>query len=285
MKGRAGILLHPGVDRRIPVLAEARRLLEAAGMVVWEATRESRQPAMRDTRLLLTLGGDGTLLHGARWAAPSGIPVLGVNLGRLGFLTELEAGNVATGLERFLAGDYRLDERTLLAVHLRSGGRRQPAGLALNEVVVQRAGGDGLVRLDLAVDGQEVGTIDADGVLVATATGSTAYALAVGGPILDPAIEDLLMVPINPFALTVRPILFPPKRSLSIALPLNDGRIALDGGRSRPLKRGDTVLVAGYENRLRLVRFTPHERFYALLRQKLGWGLPLVPIPDPALEG
>ena len=274
-----GFLLHPHVDRAAPLLEMAREVLRHAGVESGEASRDERPTITRATRLLVTLGGDGTLLNGAHLAAPHGIPVLGVNLGRLGFLTELEAEGLARGLRRFLAGDFRVDERSLLQVTVERGRRSTRPALGLNEAVVVRTAG-GMVRLDLQVDGQEVGTIDADGVLVATATGSTAYSLAAGGPILEPTVEDLLMVPMSPFALTVRPIVFPPKQALTVELSRGPALLTIDGGPGRRLRSGDRVQLVGYRRRLRMVRFTPPERFYALLRQKLGWGLPLVPTPQ-----
>ena len=274
-----GFLVHPRVDRTLPALQAARAVLREAGVETWEATREERRRVPAGTRLLVTLGGDGTLLNGARLAAPRGIPLLGVNLGRLGFLTELEADGLAEGLRRFLAGDFRLDGRTLLEVRIHRGGRHVRAGLGLNEAVIQRKGAASILRLSLAVDGQPVGTLDADGVVVATATGSTAYALAAGGPILEPSVDDLLMVPMNPFALTVRPIVFPAKQDLIVTLTLGPGLITIDGVTSRSLRTGDRVHLAAYRRRLGMIRFTPPERFYALLRQKLGWGHPLVPTP------
>ncbi|HLH70385.1 MAG TPA: NAD(+)/NADH kinase [Candidatus Dormibacteraeota bacterium] len=272
-------LLHPYVDPALPALSAARRLLLEAGVECSLLTRDRRRAVPRATRLLVTLGGDGTLLHAARLAAPRGIPVLGINLGRLGFLTELEADGLEDGLRRFLAGEYRLDERMLIEVTALRGERRLGRALGLNELVVQRAAEEGLVRLRLMVDGQEVGIIDADGAIVATATGSTAYALAAGGPILEPTVEDLLLVPMSPFALTVRPIVFPPHQALTIELPRSSAMASIDGLLAWRLRPGDRVRVAGFGRRLRMVRFSPPERFYALLRQKLNWGLPLVPIP------
>jgi NAD+ kinase len=274
-----GFLVHPRVQLDLPALEAGRRVLRDAGVQSWEATRGQRRRLPAGTRLLVTLGGDGTLLDGARLVAPSGVPVLGVNLGRLGFLTELEAEGLAEGLRRFLAGDFRFDERMLLEVTVQREGRALRTGLVLNEAVIERAGSAVLVRLALAVDAQPVGTIDADGVLVATPTGSTAYALAAGGPILEPSLEDIVMVPMNPFALTVRPILFPPRQGLSVELIRGPGVLIVDGRMGRPLRVGDRVHLAAYAKRLKMVRFTPPERFYALLRQKLGWGLPLVPTP------
>jgi NAD+ kinase len=270
---------HRHVNPELRQLVEAKRWLQESGVEVWEGLRDARPNVPRGTKLLITLGGDGTLLSAARVAAERNIPILGVNLGRLGFLTELEVDDLCTGLRRFQEDDYRIEERRLLAVDVLRGERRVYHDLGLNEIVIQRSASDGLIRLRVTVDGQEVGVIDADGAIVATATGSTAYALAAGGPIMDPSLEDLVLVPMSPFALTVRPIVFPAGEGLVIELPRSAGVASVDGGPSRRLRPGDMVRVGGYERPLRMVRFTPRERFYALLRQKLGWGLPLVPTP------
>jgi NAD+ kinase len=240
-------------------------------------TLDGSPAPLEQARVLLTLGGDGTLLHAARLAAPLGLPLLGINLGRLGFLTELEASQVAQGLRRYLAGDYRIDERTLVEVTVTRGGLAVASQLGLNEVVLQRDASQAMLRLGVIVDGQTVGVFDADGVVVSTSTGSTAYALAAGGPIVDPRIEGLLLAPLNPFALTVRPIVFPPGQALTLQLVRNGGLMSVDGGSAVRLEQGDRLCAAANPERLQLIRFSPPEHFYTLLRMKLGWGLPLVP--------
>ncbi len=278
-----GILIHPQVAHDLPALKAARKFLASRGLHAWEVRRDGLAGELKrhvsGTRLLDTLGGDGTLLQGGRLAAEAGIPLLGINLGRLGFLTELEAADLPEGQERFFNDDYRKEERTLVECVVLRGGRRLHRSLALNEVVVQRGADPGLLRIAVSIDGQQLGVIDADGILVATATGSTAYALALGGPILEPDLMDLVMVPMNPFALTVRPVVCTPTRSLTVELPGHRATLEIDGTSKVRLRPGDTVSVAAYEKRLQIVRFSPPGRFYHLLRQKLGWGLPLVPYP------
>ena len=284
MRESVGFLFHPQVDRAQPALGEARKVLASAGLDVWETARDGLatelRHQMRRTRLLVTLGGDGTLLSGGRLAAAQSVPLLGVNLGRLGFLTELELKELPRGLSRFLSGEYRSDRRALLSTHVVRDGRRLSRGLALNEVVIHRGADPGLIRLGIAIDGQELGVIDADGVCVSTATGSTAYGLALGGPILEPDLDDIVVVPMNPFALTVRPVVCTPNRSLTVALPRNGASLTLDGSASGRVRAGDVVTIHAYRHKLELIRFSPPERFYDVLRQKLGWGLPLVPHPS-----
>ena len=249
----------------------------------WEADRDGPVGAvtgrLKETDLVVTLGGDGTFLAGARLAAPRGIPLLGVNLGRLGFLTELEAEQVDDGLARFIEGAYRLEERTILQVNLRRDSKNLVRAIGLNEVVVNRAREARMLRVEIDVGGQAVGIIDADGVMVATATGSTAYALASGGPILEPTLRDLVLVPMNPFALTVRPIVLPPGQDISLAIVRGPAEMRVDGARrGRSVETGDTLVCGSHPRRLKVVRFSPPERFYRRLGEKLGWGRPLVPM-------
>jgi NAD+ kinase len=250
---------------------------------VWEAQRDGPVSAfvgrLTGTTLLITLGGDGTFLSGARLAAPRRIPILGVNLGRLGFLTELEADQLESSLARFAEGAYRIEERTMLQVTLSRSGRSVAKAIGLNEVVVDHSGEARMLRVEIDVAGQAVGVIDADGVIVATATGSTAYALASGGPILEPTLRDLVLVPMNPFALTVRPIVFPPGQDITLSVVRGPADMRIDGGRrGRAVETGDTVRCGSHPRRLKVVRFTPPESFYQRLGDKLGWGRPLVPM-------
>lgn len=263
------------VARTIKALAERK-------VDSWEADRDGPVTALtaklKATTLVVTLGGDGTFLAGARLAAPRGIPVLGVNLGRLGFLTELESEQVEDGLTRFFDGAHRIEERTMLQVAQRRAGKLLVRAIGLNEVVVQRSGEALMLRIEIDVGGQAVGVIDADGVMVSTATGSTAYALASGGPILEPTLRDLVLVPMNPFALTVRPIVFPPGQDITLAVVRGHGEMRVDGARrGRAVETGDTLRCGSHPRRLKVVRFSPPERFYRRLGEKLGWGRPLVP--------
>ncbi len=275
------ILVGPRAEQS--VVDRALAVLKSRGVDVWEAQRDDAVNAiiarLKDTALVVTLGGDGTFLAGARVAAPRGIPLLGVNLGRLGFLTELESDQLEDGLMRFLDGAYRIEERTILQVTLSRGGRTVARSIGLNEVVVDRSGEARMLRVEIDVGGQAVGVIDADGVMVATATGSTAYALASGGPILEPTLRDLVLVPMNPFALTVRPIVFPPGQDITMSVLRGPAEMRIDGGRrGRAIATGDTIRCGSHPRRLKVVRFGPPEEFYQRLGDKLGWGRPLVPM-------
>jgi NAD+ kinase len=265
------------------VVERAQHLLRDRGIECWTAGREEPAAAvtarLRKTDLVLTLGGDGTFLAGARVAAPRSIPLLGVNLGRLGFLTELDEHQLESGLVRFIEGHYRIEERTMLQVQLLRGTRTVAKAVGLNEVVVDRAEDARMLRVEIEVGDQGVGVIDADGAIVATATGSTAYALATGGPILEPTLGDLLLVPMNPFALTVRPIVFPPGQVITLSIVRGPAEMRIDGGRrGRAVATGDTIRCGAHPRRLKVIRFGPPEDFYRRLGDKLGWGRPLVPM-------
>ena len=274
------ILRGPRAEQSL--IDSAIAALKARGVEGWEADRDGPMTAitarLKDTALVVTLGGDGTFLAGGRLAAPKGIPVLGVNLGRLGFLTEVEADQLEDGLAQFLDGKYRIEERTILQVTLSRGSRTVAKAIGLNEVVLDHSGEARMLRVEIDVGGQAVGIIDADGVMVSTATGSTAYALASGGPILEPTLRDLVLVPMNPFALTVRPIVFPPGQNISLSVVRGPGEMRIDGGRrGRAVETGDIVRCGSHPRRLKVVRFSPPEEFYRRLGDKLGWGRPLVP--------
>jgi NAD+ kinase len=142
---------------------------------------------------------------------------------------------------------------------------------------VDHAGAARMLRVEIDVGGQAVGVIDADGIMVATATGSTAYALASGGPILEPTLRDLVLVPMNPFALTVRPIVFPPGQDITLSVLRGPAEMRIDGRRGRSVATGDTVRCGSHPRRLKVIRFGPPEEFYRRLGEKLGWGRPLVP--------
>jgi NAD+ kinase len=273
------ILRGPGAEQS--VVDRATTVLKERGVETFESDRDGPTNAvtgrLKGCRLVVTLGGDGTFLAGARFAAPRGIPLLGVNLGRLGFLTEVEAEHLEDGLKRFLDGDYRIEERTILQVVLTRGSRTVARAIGLNEVVVDHSGEARMLRVEIDVGGQAVGVIDADGVMVATATGSTAYALASGGPILEPTLRDLVLVPMNPFALTVRPIVFPPGQDITLSVLRGPAEMRIDGRRGRAVVTGDSVRCGSHPRRLKVVRFSPPEEFYRRLGEKLGWGRPLVP--------
>ena len=269
------VVHSPGADQQM--VSHAMSLLQGKNIEAVEMHRDQTAD-LKGATLIVTLGGDGTFLAGARLAAPRDIPILGVNLGRLGFLTELEHDQLEEGVRRYVAHDYRIEERNMLEVALMRGGRVVSRAIGLNEVVVDHSGEARILRLEIDVGGQRVGVIDADGAIIATASGSTAYALASGGPILEPTLRDLVLVPMSPFALTVRPIVFAPGEDIRLAVVRGPAEMRVDGGRrGRKVATGDVVRCGSHSKPLKVVRFSPPEAFYQRLSDKLGWGLPLVP--------
>lgn len=223
--------------------------------------------------LLVTLGGDGALLGGARWAGPGGIPVLGVNLGRLGFLTAIGVEELEGSLARIAGGDFVLDRRMGLEVRLEHQRDEAEPFYALNDAVLHRGGLVRVVHLRVWVDDDEVGLYRADGVIVATPTGSTAYSLSAGGPIVDPRLDAIVLTPICPHTLAVRPLVLraSARITLEVVSSPDDLILTIDGQVGSQLKPGDRVDVCKAPEAVRLVRL-PGQSFFSLLRRKLKWG-------------
>jgi NAD+ kinase len=264
-----GFLLHPGEQ---VVVRSAIARAQACGFAAWTAL-EDPEAAMQEhgatTQLLVTLGGDGTFLYGARLAAPLGIPVVGVNRGRLGFLNDVEIDALPDAISRFAAGDFTTQRRALLEIAI--DGSSDPV-LAINEIVV-RARDVNVVRLRVDVNGDLLGAFDADGVVVATATGSTAYALSAGGPPVDPRVRAVVVVPLAAHAVISRPVVIP--EQLDVRVTVERGRVfvAADGRSVAWLADGGSVVIKpGPE--LEVVRFADSPSFNARLRQKFRYGIP-----------
>src|SRR6202011_4149899 len=258
------VLHGPGADKS--VVQRTLKAIETHKIDAWEADRDGPLSAitsrLKDTKLIITLGGDGTFLAGGRLATPRRIPVLGVNLGRLGFLTESDANELEDAIARFFNGDYRIEERNVLQATLSRDGKNVARAIGLNEAVINRSGEARMLRVEIDVAGQAVGIIDADGVMVSTATGSTAYALASGGPILEPTLRDLVLVPMSPFALTVRPIVFAPGQDITLKVVKGPAEMRVDGGRrGRAVSTGDVIRCGSHPRQLKVVRFSPPEAF------------------------
>jgi len=229
-----------------------------------------------DRELVITVGGDGTLLRAAKLAFPRAVPLLGINLGRLGFLADLSPQHVAQGLEAILAGRYVEEERSVLNCELVREGQVVAAQVALNDVVIQRWSTPRLITLNTYVDGRFVHTQRADGLIVSTPTGSTAYALSGGGPILDPAVPAILLVPICPHSLTNRPLVIPDSARIEIDVSAEDvahSSVNADGLAMPDWLPGDRVRLTRHPAAVRLLHPAGHDHF-ATLRAKMQWGLP-----------
>ncbi len=226
----------------------------------------------------IVLGGDGTLLGAARALGPGGIPLLGVNLGHFGFLTELEAGDLFEALPSFLSGSCKRDERVTLAAEVLRDGRRIYGSIALNEASVIKGPYGRMTALTLRVSGTEVDTYFADGVIVATPTGSTAYSLSAGGPIVSPEIDAMLVTPVCAHTLYSRSMVVPSSESCEIEVeePSQSTALSIDGQEFLPLKAGDRVRVARSGVRVSLLRRNDWS-FYEILRRKMKEGAERLP--------
>jgi NAD+ kinase len=225
------------------------------------------------TDLLIVLGGDGTLLSAARLAAERKVPILAVNLGGLGFLTTVSQDELYSILEELFSGKHRVSERVMLEAEIvRSGAiiRRQ---IALNDAVLNKAALARIMDLELRVDGEYVTTYKADGLILSTPTGSTAYSLAAGGPIVYPIVEAFVVTPICPHTLTNRPLVIPDSATIEVDFKAEDGVVflTLDGQVGIELVRGDHIRVRKAAEKLLLVR-PAKKTYYQILRSKLKWG-------------
>ncbi len=280
--GSVGVCLKPGQPQAAGVLRELEKWLVERGLQVrldHEAAEPLRRPGEDRERLasavdlLVVLGGDGTLLDVARKTGTHPVPILAVNLGTLGFLSEVGLDEAQGALERFLAGRMHVEERMRLAVHLERGGREHRVRLALNDAVVTKSALARIIDVETRADGVEVTTYHADGLIVATPTGSTAYSLSAGGPILVPGVGALVLTPICPHTLTQRPLVLPASVEIEIRVQPRGGEVQLtvDGQEGDLLQPGDVVRVRRAQHPVHLV-VSPERNRFQVLRTKLRWG-------------
>jgi len=275
---KAGIVIKPHAPSVEGVLKTVVEYLEGRGVAcVLEdaAARKLGRPGGLDraaiagaSDLVVVLGGDGTLLSVAHLAAKAGVPVMGVNLGRLGFLTEIPVGEATLTLDKFLAGDASLvSPRWLLEA--RTGAE---VSYCLNDVVVTKGAKARMIELAIGVDGRDVAMLKADGLIVSTPTGSTAYSLSAGGPIVHPKVPAIVLTPICPHTFSFRPLAVPATSTLGVRL-LTSGEevhLTLDGQRGGGLVRNDVVDIRKAPFELQLVT-SPRRSYYDLVKEKLGW--------------
>jgi len=267
-----GILYNPRVAQAHPLAEEMTAWIERSGRRVQVCTAGDAPGALcwQETNLLVTLGGDGSILRAARAAAPYGTPILGVNLGRVGFLTEAEPETWQEVLARVLAGDYWVEERMMLRVVVHRSGEALGQAEALNDVVVGRGAQARVVHLRTEVDGGHLATYVADGLIVATPTGSTAYALAAGGPILPPQLRNVLLVPVAPHLSMARPIVLSEGVTVRIAVTAGQAAVlTVDGEVQAELESGDEVMVDVSPHVARFARVQERTYFYKTLVARL----------------
>jgi NAD+ kinase len=245
--------------------------LEALHSQTLEATGSDLARCADD--MILAIGGDGTLLQAARRSVGSGVPLLGINVGSLGFLTSIPRERVKASLPRVLDGEWEISERMALAVRVVRAGRTVARGWALNEAVAFRGRHAHIIRLSVDVGRHHLSDYQCDGLIVATPTGSTAYSLSAGGPILSPETSALVVTPICAHALTNRPMVLDAAQVVRIHVPKRSPDLALsmDGAGNVELLPGDAVEIKK-DGRSVDLAYLPESDFYAILRHKLGWG-------------
>lgn len=246
---------------------------ETAGLVPGRATASVAKPELAgQVDVLLVLGGDGTLLSMARLVGDLNVPILGVNLGGLGFLTALTVEELFPALEALLRGELAVEERMMLTARVTRQGERLSEYVALNDVVITKSAMSRIINLDVSVEGQFATAYRADGLIVSTPTGSTAYCLSAGGPIVFPTMDAVVLTPICSHTLTNRPIVLPARLPIDVTLQSDqDVMLTLDGQVGFHLKRGDRVEIRQAAARIRLLR-DPQKHFFSVLRTKLKWG-------------
>jgi NAD+ kinase len=223
---------------------------------------------------ILTLGGDGTILSLARAVGDRGTPILGIHLGELGFLAEVVLEDMFTRLDAVVAGDYNIQKRMVIKCIVNNGTEPQTF-YALNDIVVDRGKSHRLLNCELLANDDFVAKYNADGLIVATPTGSTAYSLASGGPIVIPTLGSMVVTPICPHTLTLRPIVFPDDQILEISFPVDSGKdmaLAVDGQVNEYLKSTAKVVIQKAPYKINMVNFTD-SNYFNTLRTKLGWGV------------
>ena len=257
----ASRLLAAGIGVRAPADELAGTpLASVAGVESAEVgATDGRESAAAGCELVCVLGGDGTILRGAELSRGSAVPLLGVNLGHVGFLAEAEREDLDATVERIVSRDYTVEERLTLEVHAFEDGRTVFSSWALNEVTVEKASRERILELTVAVDGRPLSTWGCDGIVMATPTGSTAYAFSAGGPVVWPDVEALLLVPISAHALFARPVLVSPRSRLTVqVLPRTRGSgvVWCDGRRAVDLPPGARIEVHRAQEPVRLARLS-----------------------------
>jgi NAD+ kinase len=254
-----------------------RLLIDESVEVDFGAVPIVRQPEAKlgeQVDLIVAVGGDGTMLHAARLAAPHGVPVLGVNRGRLGFLADIGVADVRSRLDEVLAGQFVQDRRSMLQAQLIRNGATANVRNALNDVVLQKWQTGRMLDFETWIDDRYVNTHGGDGLVIATATGSTAYALSCGGPILYPELDALVLAPICPHTLSDRPIVVRSSSTIEVRLverPDTNAQITCDGVPLGDLLAGDRLIVMPSTESVVLLHPSDHD-YYRILRSKLRWG-------------
>lgn len=268
---KVAVVHNPDKERAREEWLRLQRWLKGKHIPVIGSTRVTS--AMRDADFVIALGGDGTVLRVARAMSRWNVPVLGVNVGRLGFLAATEVGATYRTLTHILAGQGRIENRLMLSVTAKIGGKKLGPFLALNETAVRSGATGRILIVSAAIQGRPLATYNGDGVIVSTPTGSTAYNLAASGPIVHPDVEILILTPICPHSLYQRPLVVPTSEIIQLKVegPNAAAVLSMDGQVNHPLSPGDEVEIRLAAERVPLL-MDPDRSFYQVLQSKLKWG-------------
>jgi NAD+ kinase len=260
-----GVVVHPTSEAAHQAYEEIIELASTVGLQVVDATLGF--PA----DLIVSLGGDGTMLRAAREARRRGIPLLGVNLGRMGFLAFAEAGNLKAAVEAIRSGDYMIELRMMLDGAATIGSKALATATALNEIVVEKPTPSRVVDVEVYVGGEEVARYTADGFIIATPTGSTAYSLSAGGPVVEPELNVMILTPVCPHSIRWRSVVVAPTRPVTVRLVEGGGALSADGQHVVQLPPAAAVTVQPHEEPLRLVRLGD-DGFFLRFQSRFGPG-------------
>jgi len=272
---RIGFAYNPTIEATVELAARATGWCRRRGIDEWRAQADDLDTLRRElatTDALVVLGGDGTFLRAARAVAEVDVPLLGINLGKVGFLSKAEAADLEPVLERIVAGEFRLDERLAIEGRiLRTGGMADgERHMALNDIVVARGSLARVCRLDVSIDDTHLATFIADGLVVASPTGSTGYSFSAGGPILDPASRNLVVTPIAAYLSAIRSVVVSPDQVVRCrVVDAHEALVSVDGREDLPIRVGDTVEVRALDRPIRLIEPKGAQPFWDLLRHKV----------------
>jgi NAD+ kinase len=273
---KIGILYHPMKEAAYDLTKKLEEFLVGKGLSVWLCSaweEETAKTQVNGTDLILTIGGDGTILRAAQAVVPGPTPITGINLGNLGFMTELSVDEATEKLTDLLAGKGWIDERSLLEAELSPADKEHKPPqkfYALNDVVVARGAVARVIYVEASIDGELLTTYKADGVIVATATGSTGYSLAAGGPILNPRAKESLLLPILPHLSAAYTVVLPSTATIKLHLSTtHPATLSVDGHINVPLSSGASITVKRSSNTVRFLRIHPEASFYSSLEQRL----------------
>jgi NAD+ kinase len=267
---RIGILYHPKIERAKAFSQELEKFLKARDILSWICSsweEDKAKPQIADSELMLSIGGDGTILRTVRAVIPHAVPIVGINLGNLGFMTELKNDEAFEKLPRLLDGEGWIEERSMLEAELSSQDKTFDA---MNDVFVGRRSSARLVQIETKVDGEALATYRADGVIVATATGSTGYSMAAGGPILHPQAKEIIFKPVCPHLALDRSVVLPAEAEIQLKVTTtHEAMVSIDGQVEMPLRSGDEVKVKRSLHVARFLRIRPKAYFYSYLESRL----------------